>query len=152
MRSKIVLLVEDNDDDIELALRAFRIHHLANEVLVAKDGIEALDFLHCRGKHDHRDPDHLPEVVLLDLKMPRMDGLEVLRRIRENERTKWLPVVIMTSSTEEEDLARSYESGANSYIRKPVDFSRFVEAVRELGLYWLTVNQGPPLPTHDPQG
>ncbi len=152
MRSKIVLLVDDNDDDIELALRAFRIHHLANEVIVAKDGIEALDFLHCRGEHHHRDPDHLPEVVLLDLKMPRMDGLEVLRRIREDERTKWLPVVIMTSSTEEEDLARSYESGANSYIRKPVDFSRFVEAVRELGLYWLTVNQGPPLPTPDPQG
>jgi CheY-like chemotaxis protein len=145
MQPKTILLVEDNPDDVELALRAFRKNHLANDLVVARDGVEALDYLFCTGPHSHRDPCHQPEVVLLDLKLPRVDGLEVLRRLREDRRTAFVPVVVLTSSTEEDDLVRSYSLGANSYIRKPVDFVQFVEAVREMSVYWLVLNQPPPL-------
>jgi CheY-like chemotaxis protein len=132
---KVILLVEDNPDDVELALRSLKGSKVANQVIVARDGVEALDYLHTPGKLAA-----LPEVVLLDLKLPRVDGLEVLRRIRANERTHLLPVVVLTSSTEEEDMIKSYGLGANSYVRKPVDFGDFASAVRELGLYWLVLN------------
>jgi two-component system response regulator len=140
---KIVLLVEDNPDDVELTLRAFRKASISNEVVVARDGLEALDYLFGTGAHEGERPT-LPQVVLLDLKLPRVDGLEVLQRIRADRRTRLLPVVVLTSSREEQDLVRSYELGANSYVRKPVDFTQFVEATRELGLYWLLWNLAPP--------
>jgi len=140
---KIVLLVEDNADDELLTIRAFRKNNLRNEIVVARDGVEALDYLFATGAHVGRAPG-LPEMVLLDLKLPRLDGLEVLRRIRADHRTALLPVVILTSSKQEEDLLKSYELGANSYVRKPVEFEAFVEAVRNLGLYWLVVNEAPP--------
>jgi len=138
-----ILLVEDNEDDIGLTLRAFRKAQLANRIEVARDGQEALDFLHCKGTHAGRDPEHTPQLVLLDLKMPRVDGFEVLRRMREDERTRYVPVVILTSSKHEEDLVTGYGSGANSYVCKPVDMHQFVEAVRHMGLYWLVLNQRP---------
>lgn len=141
---KIVLLVEDNLDDVELTLRAFRKNHLLNEVVVARDGVEALDYLFGAGSYAGRDPNALPQFVLLDLKLPKVDGLEVLRRIRADERTQLLPVVILTTSKEEQDLIQSYKLGANSYIRKPVDFAQFSDAVRQLGLYWLVLNEAPP--------
>ena len=141
---RLILLVEDNDDDIELTLRALTQNHVANRVEVARDGAEALDFLFCRGAHAGRDPRVLPHVVLLDLKLPKIAGMEVLEQIRREPRTKRLPVVILTSSNVESDLARCYDLGANSYIRKPVDFTRFMEAVNGLGLYWLTLNEKPP--------
>ncbi|MCL4294639.1 MAG: response regulator [Anaerolineae bacterium] len=144
VREKIVLLVEDNPDDVELTLRAFRKNHLLNEVVVAQDGVEALDYLFGAGAYTGRDPHVLPQFVLLDLKLPRVDGLEVLRRIRADERTQLLPVVILTTSKEEQDLIQSYKLGANSYIRKPVDFAQFSDAVRQLGLYWLVLNEAPP--------
>jgi two-component system, response regulator len=134
-----ILLVEDNPDDVELTLRAFRKNNIANEILVARDGAEALDQLHGQGAANG-----LPAVVLLDLKLPKVDGLAVLRRIREDERTALLPVVILTSSREERDLVSGYSLGANSYVRKPVDFGEFVEAVKQLGLYWLMLNEVPP--------
>lgn len=137
MKDGTILLVEDNPDDEALALRALKKNNIANDVHVARDGAEALAYLSAAGAA-------LPQVVLLDLKLPKVDGLQVLRRIREDERTRVLPVVILTSSQEERDLVESYRLGANSYIRKPVDFAQFTEAVRQLGLYWLVLNQTPP--------
>lgn len=139
-----ILLVEDNPDDVDLTLRAFRKSNIVNDVVVARDGVEALDYLFATGAHAGRDPNALPQVVLLDLKLPRLDGLQVLERVRANPTTRLLPVVILTSSTEQRDLVSGYTLGANSYIRKPVDFQEFVEAVRQLGLYWLILNQPPP--------
>jgi two-component system response regulator len=144
MSTGTILLVEDNPDDVDLTLRAFQKNNIANEVIVARDGVEALDYLFARGSHANRDPARSPSVVLLDLKLPRLDGLEVLGQIRADGRTKLLPVVILTSSKEEQDLIKGYALGANSYIRKPVDFAQFMEAVRQLGLYWLVLNEGPP--------
>ncbi len=144
MRPRTILLVEDNPDDVALTLRALRTHHLANEVVVAEDGVEALEYLFGTGKYAGRDPRDLPAVILLDLKLPRLDGLEVLQRIRSDERTRLVPVVVLTSSREEQDLVASYRLGCNSYVRKPVDFLEFVEAVRQLGLYWLLLNEPPP--------
>lgn len=141
-----ILLVEDNPDDVELTLRAFRKSKIANEIIVARDGVEALDYLFATGPHAGRDLHALPQLVLLDLKLPRLDGLQVLERIRGNPKTRLLPVVILTSSTEQPDLLTGYSLGANSYIRKPVDFQEFVVAVRRLGLYWLLLNQPPPHP------
>jgi CheY-like chemotaxis protein len=141
----MILLVEDNPDDEALTIRALNKNKIANNLSVVRDGVEALDFLFCTGSYAERDPNDLPEVILLDLKLPKLDGLEVLRRIREDKRTQLLPVVILTSSVEEQDLIKSYSLGANSYIRKPVDFSQFVEAVHQLGMYWLVLNEPPPL-------
>ena len=140
----MILLVEDNPDDEALTLRALRKANVGNDVTVVRDGAEALDFLSGRGTHAGRDASVMPQVVLLDLKLPKIDGLEVLRRVRADERTKLLPVVILTSSDEEQDRMRGYALGANSYVRKPVEFSKFAEAVRQLGLYWLVLNQPPP--------
>jgi two-component system response regulator len=144
MMEKVILLVEDNPDDIELTLRALRKSNIANKVVVARDGVEALDYLFGTGAYAGRDTDDQPQVVLLDLKLPRVDGLEVLKRIRADARTELVPVVILTSSREEQDLIQGYRSGANSYIRKPVDFDQFTEATRQLGLYWLVLNEPPP--------
>ena len=139
-----ILLVEDNPDDVELTLRAFRKSNVANVIVVARDGVEALDYLFATGSYGHRDANALPQVVLLDLKLPRIDGLHVLERLRAHPKTRLLPVVILTSSNEQRDLASGYRLGANSYVRKPVDFQEFVEAVRQLGLYWLLLNERPP--------
>jgi two-component system, response regulator len=144
MREAAILLVEDNDDDIALTLRAFKKNNIKNAVVVARDGAEALDYLFATGPHSGRDRTDLPQVMLLDLKLPKIDGLEVLRRIRANEDTKTLPIVVLTSSKEEQDLIASYRLGCNSYVRKPVDFDEFVEAARQLGLYWLLLNEAPP--------
>jgi len=144
MNNKTILLVEDNPDDVELTLRALIKNNILNEVNVARDGAEALDFLFCQGTYAGRDASRQPAVTLLDLKLPKVEGLEVLKRLRADERTKLLPVVILTSSKEEQDLVNSYSFGANSYIRKPVDFTKFMEAVHQLGLYWLVVNEPPP--------
>lgn len=141
-----ILLIEDNPDDVELTLRAFRKSKIANQIVVARDGVEALDYLFATGQHAGRDNSLLPQLVLLDLKLPRLDGLQVLERIRANPTTRLLPVVILTSSTEQPDLMSGYSLGANSYIRKPVDFQEFLVAVRRLGLYWLLLNQPPPHP------
>lgn len=146
MDERVILLVEDNPDDEELTLRALRRNRITNDVVVVRDGVEALDYLHGAGAYAGRDTSVLPQVVLLDLKLPKIDGLDVLKRIRADERTKLLPVVILTSSSEEQDLISGYSLGANSYVRKPVDFAEFVEAVRQLGLYWLLLNQSPPVP------
>ncbi len=143
MKSKSVLLVEDNPDDVELTLRAFEKNHLANSIVVVTDGAEALDYLNGTGNYAGQVND-LPQVVLLDLKLPRMSGQEVLRRIRADERTRCLPVVVLTSSSEEQDLLSCYMHGANSFVRKPVNFDEFVEAARQLQLYWLVLNQPPP--------
>lgn len=144
MKDKTILLVEDNPDDVDLTLRAFRKSNILNEVVVARDGVEAMDFLLGTGPYAGRDTSLTPQVVLLDLKLPRIDGLEVLRRLRADERTKLLPVVVLTSSKEEQDLVNSYRLGCSSYIRKPVDFDRFLAAVQQLGLYWLLLNEVPP--------
>ena len=144
MNSRLILLVEDNPSDVGLTKRALDKRHIGNQLLVAEDGQEALDYLFATGVHAGRDVTDLPTVVLLDLKLPRLDGLEVLRRIRADPRTKRLPVVILTCSGEEQDLAASYDLGANSYIRKPVDFAKFAEAIEYLGLYWLVLNEPPP--------
>jgi len=144
MQEKMILLVEDNPDDEALTLRALRKNNVGNRVVVAHDGVEALDFLFCTGTYAGRNPMEMPQVILLDLKLPKLDGHEVLRRIRADERTHRLPVVVLTSSKEEQDVAQSYGDGANSYVRKPVDFNQFVEAVRQLGLYWLVLNETPP--------
>ena len=143
MAKEVILLVEDNPDDEALTLRALRTHNVTNEVVVAHDGTEALDYLFGRGIHAGRDTNALPQVVLLDLKLPKVDGLDVLRGIRADERMRVLPVVILTSSKEEEDVLAGYRLGANSYVRKPVDFVEFTEAVRQLGLYWLLLNEPP---------
>ena len=145
MENNVILLVEDNPKDEALTLRALRKSNILNDVVVAHDGVEALEYLFGTGAHAGRDTTLMPQLTLLDLKMPRVDGLQVLKKMREDERTKRLPVVIFTSSDEEEDLIRSYELGANSYVRKPVEFSQFVEATRQLGLYWLVLNRAPPL-------
>lgn len=142
--NKVILLVEDNPDDELLTLRAFKKNNIMNEVIVAHDGVEALDYLFNTGAYAGREPHGLPQVILLDLKLPKLDGLEVLRRLRADEYTQLLPVVILTSSKEEQDLLQSYRLGANSYVRKPVDFTQFIEAVRQLGLYWLVLNEMPP--------
>jgi CheY-like chemotaxis protein len=144
MAEQVILLVEDNPDDEALTLRALKKNNIRNEVVVAHNGVEALDYLFGTGTHANRDMSVLPQVILLDLKLPKIDGLEVLRRLRADERTSLLPVVILTSSKEEHDLINGYKLGANSYIRKPVDFVQFTEAVRQLGLYWLLLNESPP--------
>jgi two-component system, response regulator len=144
MNEKMILLVEDNPDDEELTLRALKKNNIGNNLTVVRDGAEALDFLFCTGAYANRDGQGLPQVVLLDLNLPKVGGLDVLRRIRDNETTRLLPVVILTSSKEEQDLIKGYSLGANSYVRKPVDFNQFVEAVRQLGLYWLVLNEAPP--------
>jgi len=138
---KVILLVEDSSDDVDLTMRAFKRSHLMNPIEVVRDGVEALDFLFARGAHAARESALLPTLVILDLKLPRLDGLSVLRAIRADERTHLLPVVILTSSKEEQDLISGYSLGANSYVRKPVDFAEFMEAVRVLGIYWLALNQ-----------
>ena len=145
MSDNIILLVEDNPKDEALTLRVLKKHKIDNEVVVARDGAEALDFLFSRGAYAGRDPDTMPMLILLDLKMPKVSGLEVLKQLRSDGRTRLLPVVILTSSMEERDLTEAYSLGANSYVRKPIDFTEFAEAVRQLGLYWLVVNQRPPI-------
>jgi CheY-like chemotaxis protein len=145
MAEKIILLIEDDPDDEALAIRALKKNNIKNEVVVARDGVEALNYLFGRETYAGRDLSEMPQVVLLDLKLPKIDGLEVLRQIRADELTRLLPVVILTTSKEDQDIINSYSLGANSYIRKPVDFMQFAEAVRQLGLYWLLLNEPPPL-------
>lgn len=152
MGKRYILLVEDNPGDIELTRRALTKAEVLNDLVVAQDGVEALDHLFGKGKHTAEDLPGIPELILLDLKLPRIDGLEVLKRVRANPLTKLLPVVVLTSSCEEKDLIRSYELGCNSYIQKPVDFNQFVETVRQLGLYWLLLNQSPPSPRRGQKG
>ena len=139
-----ILLVEDNAADEELAIHALRTNNLANQICVVRDGEEALDFLFCRGAHAHRDCEKPPRLVLLDLKLPKVDGLEVLRQLKSDPRTKAIPIVILTASREERDMVNGYQLGVNSYIQKPVDFGQFREIIKQLGLYWLVVNQAPP--------
>jgi two-component system response regulator len=142
---RVILLVEDDPKDEELTLRALKKSNVVNPIVVARDGVEALDYLFARGAHANRDRAATPQVILLDLKLPKVDGLEVLKSLRANEFTKLLPVVVLTSSVEEQDRIRSYSLGANSYVRKPVDFVQFIEAVRQLGLYWLILNETAPV-------
>ena len=144
MNNKVILLVEDNPDDEALTVRALKKNKIVNEVIIARDGVQALDYLFGQGPHAGRDTKDLPQVVLLDLKLPKLDGLGVLRRLRADDRTKLLPVVILTSSNEEQDRINGYGLGANSYVRKPVDFDAFVSATAQLGLYWLVLNEPPP--------
>ena len=141
---RTILLVEDNPDDVDLTLRALQQYNVKNEITVVRDGAEALDYLFATGAYDDRDSGAMPAVVILDLKLPKVDGFEVLQRMRADERTKLVPVVILTSSKEERDMINGYKSGANSYVRKPVDFTQFMEAARQLGLYWLVINEPPP--------
>jgi two-component system response regulator len=142
--NETILLVEDNPDDIELTMRAFRKNNIANELMVARDGVEALDYLFCRGAFSERSIKEIPRLILLDLKLPKMDGLQVLEALRAEDITKLVPVVILTSSREEQDLISGYKFGANSYVRKPINFNEFVDAVRNIGLYWLLINEPPP--------
>ena len=142
---KVILLVEDNPDDEALTIRALKRNHIGNDVIVAHDGVEALDYLFGTGLYADRDVNFKPAVILLDLKLPRLNGIEVLRRLRKDERTKLLPVVVLTTSGEDQDLLASYSLGCNSYIRKPVDFLQFSEAIRQLGMYWLLMNEVPPV-------
>jgi two-component system response regulator len=144
LKNNVVLFVEDNKRDEMLTLRAFKKSNFANEIVVARNGVEALDYIFGTGEYSGRDTAGLPQMVLLDLKMPKMDGMEVLRRVRADERTKLLPIVIFTSSSEQEDIIKSYELGANSYVRKPVDFEQFAETTRQLGMYWLCLNETTP--------
>ena len=143
MNNKVILLADDNPDDVKLTQRALKKNNILNEVVVVQDGVEALDYLFGTGKYEGRDTNVKPQLILLDLKMPRMDGLEVLQRIRAGEKTRLLPVVILTTSSEDKDRIESYKLGANSYIRKPVDFEQFTVAVQQLGLYWLVLNEAP---------
>jgi two-component system response regulator len=145
MEQKIILLVEDDPDDVTLTLHALKKSNITNEVVVAHDGKEALDYLFGTGTYASRDTSKMPVLILLDLNLPKINGIEALQRIRADERTRLLPTVILTSSKEEQDLVNGYRSGANSYIRKPVDFDQFAEAIRQLGLYWLVLNEAPPL-------
>ena len=145
MEDKMILIVEDNPDDEALTIRALKKNNIGNRLVVVRDGVEALDFLFCTGIYSDRDPHDLPQTILLDLRLPKVDGLEVLRRIRADQHTSMLPVVILTSSKEEQDVIEGYKYGANSYIRKPVDFDQFVNSVRQLGLYWLVLNEAPSL-------
>ena len=140
-----ILLVEDNPDDVELTLRALKNQNISNHIEVVRDGAEALDFIFCTGQYEHRSMENTPKVILLDLKLPRVDGLEVLEKIKSDPRTKAIPVVVLTSSREERDIVESYKLGSNSYITKPVDFEQFSESVRQLGLYWLLLNEPPKL-------
>jgi two-component system response regulator len=149
MKDKIILLIEDNPDDAALTLRALENNNIKNDVVVVHDGAEALDYLFGAGSYAGRDLTIMPQLTLLDLKLPKVDGLEVLRRLRANELTRLLPVVILTSSNEEQDRINGYGLGANSYVRKPIDFGQFVDAVRQLGLYWLILNEPAPLPKRD---
>ncbi len=141
MQNKVVLLVEDNPDDEALTLRALRKHNLANEIVVARDGQQALDYMFGEGEYANRDCSQLPQVILLDLKLPKVDGLQVLKKLRQNDQTRYVPIVVLTSSSQEQDMMQSYDLGANSYVRKPVDFEQFLEAARQLGLYWLVLNE-----------
>jgi two-component system response regulator len=143
IKDETILLVEDNPDDVELTMRALRKNRIANKVVVASDGVVALDYLFGTGTYASRDPKDNPRLILLDLKLPKLDGLQVLARLRADERTKLVPVVILTSSKEEHDLISGYKCGANSYVRKPVDFNKFVDAVHQIGLYWLLINESP---------
>ena len=144
MENKMILIVEDNPDDEALTLRALKKNNIGNRLVVVRDGVEALDFLFCTGSYAERDPQDVPQAILLDLKLPKIDGLEVLKRIRADKRTSLLPVIILTSSKEEQDRLNGYSLGANSYVQKPVDFDQFIGAVRQLGLYWLVLNEAPP--------
>lgn len=144
MNERTILIVEDNADDEALTLRALNKNKVANKIVVVRDGAEALDYLFCRGVYAGRDPHDLPQITLLDLKLPKIDGLEVLKQVRANPNTQRLPIVILTSSSEEQDLIKAYTNGANSYVRKPVDFNEFVDAIGKLGLYWLILNEVPP--------
>mgnify|MGYP000952130585 CR=1 FL=1 len=141
MNEKLILLVEDNSDDEMLLLRAFEKNRICNEIVITRDGAEALDWLFGEGDFSGRDTDILPQIIILDLKLPKIDGLEVLRRIRAEERTKLIPIIILTTSSEQKDIISSYNLGANSYVQKPVDFEEFIEATRQLGLYWLVLNK-----------
>lgn len=145
MAEKVILLVEDNPNDISLTKRALQKANILNTLVVVEDGVEALEYLFCTGRFSDRSPCELPQVILLDLKLPKIEGMEVLKRIRANPKTELLPVVILTSSKEDRDLTNGYSLGANSYIRKPVNFNEFAEAVRQLGLYWLVLNEPPPI-------
>jgi two-component system, response regulator len=145
MSERYILLVEDNPDDEELTLLSLRKNNLAHDIVVVRDGVEAIEFLFCNGQYAHRDVAHVPTVILLDLKLPKLDGLGVLKRLRADERTRTLPVVVLTSSSQDADVIASYNLGANSYVRKPVEFGAFVEAVSSLGLYWVLLNRPPPL-------
>ena len=149
MDKEIILLVEDNPDDVLLTKRAFKKSNILNELVVASDGVEALDYLFGTGAYEGRDLNIMPVLILLDLRLPKLDGIDVLRRIRDDERTKLIPVVILTTSKEHQDLIQSYNLGANSYIRKPVDFDQFVQAVKQLGLYWVLLNEPPPVVRRD---
>jgi two-component system response regulator len=144
IRSRIILLVEDNPNDVKLTMSAFEKSNVSNEIVVVGDGEEAIDYLFARGRHAGRDSEAMPEVILLDMKLPKIDGLGVLKRLRADERTRRLPVVMLTSSKEERDVTSSYNLGANSFVRKPVDFAEFIDAARHLGLYWLEMNEPPP--------
>lgn len=144
VNQKSILLVEDNPDDVELTMRALKKNNIRNEIVLATDGMEALDYLFGAGKYEGRDLNDMPALILLDLKIPKIEGLEVLRKVRADERTRLLPVVILTSSKEEQDLVRGYALGTNSYVRKPIDFVEFTKAVGLLGLYWLLINEAPP--------
>ncbi|MEP7075664.1 MAG: response regulator [Acidobacteriota bacterium] len=144
MKDKVILLVEDNPKDEALTMRALKKSNVVNDVDVVRDGVEALDYLFCTGPYESRDPNLMPQLILLDLKLPKMDGLQVLQKMRGDERTKRLPVVVFTSSSEQEDMLKSYDLGANSYVRKPVEFEEFSEATRQLGVYWLLLNEPPP--------
>ncbi len=148
MSGTMILLVEDSPDDEALTLRAFKRNNMLNQIVVAHDGVEALDFLFGTGQFEGRDLSIMPSLILLDLKLPKLDGMEVLKILRGNPKTNCLPVVILTSSKEDLDLIQSYELGANSYVRKPVDFNQFIEAVRQLGLYWLVLNENAPAKRH----
>jgi two-component system response regulator len=143
MSERVILLVEDNPDDEALTLRALNKNNIANQVIVARDGAEALDYLFGTGAHEGRNVNHQPQLILLDLKLPKIDGLEVLKRLRSDERTRHVPVVVLTSSMEQRDIVACYDDGANSYIRKPVDFEEFLKAVNQLGMYWLLMNVVP---------